>query len=98
MVVSKSIYQVVFLDGYLQDENGDNSTWDASYIMYELQILHDYTISNVNYHKPKSLNIQADDRVNLIVSDKVTENGGALIYRNKVPAFIFEHEIILKHS
>ena len=66
--------------------------------MYELQILHDDTISNVNYHKPESLNIQADGRVNLIVSDKVTENGGALIYRNKVPAFIFEHEIILKHS
>ena len=31
-------------------------------IMYELQILHYYTISNVNYHKLGSLNTQADDR------------------------------------
>ena len=31
--------------------------------MYELQILHYYTISNVNYHKPESLKKQADDRV-----------------------------------
>ena len=28
--------------------------------MYELQILHYYTISNVNYHKPESLMTQAD--------------------------------------
>ena len=41
----------------------NNSTWDASYIMYELQILHHYTISNVNYHKPESLKIQAADKV-----------------------------------
>ena len=32
-------------------------------LMYELQILHYYTISNVNYHKPESLKTQADDRV-----------------------------------
>ena len=31
--------------------------------MYELQILHYYTISNMNYHKPKSLKTQADDSV-----------------------------------
>ena len=31
--------------------------------MHELQILHYYTISKVNYHKPKSLKTQADDRV-----------------------------------
>ena len=45
--------------------------------MYELQILHYYTISNVNYHKPESLKTQTDDRVvqSIIVTDKVTENG-----------------------
>ena len=32
-------------------------------IMYELQILQYYTISNVNYHKPESLKTQANDRV-----------------------------------
>ena len=53
----------IFLNGYLQDLNWNNSTWDASYIMYELQILHAYTISNVNYHKPESLKTQAYDRV-----------------------------------
>ena len=31
--------------------------------MYELQMLHYYAISNVNYHKPESLKKQADDRV-----------------------------------
>ena len=32
-------------------------------IMYELQILHYYTISIVNYQIPESLKTQADDRV-----------------------------------
>ena len=36
-------------------------------------------------------------KVSCIVSDKVTENGGALSFRKKVHAFIFEHKIILKH-
>ena len=53
--------------------------------MYELQILHYYTISNVNYHKPESLKTQTDDRVvqSIIVTDKVTENGVCTYFSKK---------------
>ena len=47
-------------------------------------------MSNVNYHKTESIKTQIDDLVvqSIIVSDKVTENRGALI---------FGHIIISKH-
>ena len=37
-----------------------------NYIMHELQILHYYTTSNVNNHKPESLKTQADDKLNCL--------------------------------
>ena len=48
--------------------------------MYKLQILHYYTILNVNYHKPESLKTQADERVELsiIVKNEMNQALGHL--------------------